>query len=382
MQLHYPLNPATGVEDASLLPWTNGVPASDIEGSYPPFGLCTDTQSEIVNFITDNGLTLSGANLHQLGQAVQAGLVCFAIATGTATALNVTLSPVLSGLAAGVCLRVKLPVNIGSSATLNVNGLGAKAITYSDGSAVKANDYLAGSVLPLVYDGTEFQILGESIQLIKNYGRNSQTDIISATGAFSYTVPVGVSIVTLHLWGGGAGGGGATSGTPGGAPSGGGSGAYTTITLSVSPGDVITGVVGAGGSSGTSGANGGAGTSTTVTYNGITYTSGGGLGGLSATAGVAQNSVAGGTTTNGNAKSHIGAPSVAGTFSYNGSTAVALGGSGATAPGPGGGYGGNGGVGNGNPGQSPGGGGAGGGGTSGSVATGGAGANGQVWFER
>jgi hypothetical protein len=72
------------------------------------------------------------------------------------------------------------------------------------------------------------------------------------TGSGNWTVPTGVTSVTVHVWGGGAGGGGGGPGfTTGGA--GGASGGYSSSVLTVTPGDVIPYVVGAGGTGGTGG---------------------------------------------------------------------------------------------------------------------------------
>ncbi len=70
MQLHNPLNPATGLEDPTMLPWTSGNPATGVEGSYPPLGIFTDPQTEIVNVIVQAGLVPSEADLGQLAEAI------------------------------------------------------------------------------------------------------------------------------------------------------------------------------------------------------------------------------------------------------------------------------------------------------------------------
>lgn len=59
-------------------------------------------------------------------------------------------------------------------------------------------------------------------------------------GTYTYTVPNDASIgfIDVIVWGAGGGGG---------APNGGGSGGYVTVRIAVNPGDVISGVVGAGG---------------------------------------------------------------------------------------------------------------------------------------
>ena len=71
MQTHYPLN-VNGIEDPTLLPWTNGVPATGVEGSYPPWQVCVLPMQELVNLITGAGLVPSDADMSQVLEAVLA----------------------------------------------------------------------------------------------------------------------------------------------------------------------------------------------------------------------------------------------------------------------------------------------------------------------
>jgi len=77
-------------------------------------------------------------------------------------------------------------------------------------------------------------------------------------GTTSYTVPAGVHVIRVVMWGGGGGGGG-TSGSASNAAagSGGGAGSYLEFILSVTPGAVYTVAVGAKGTGGAAGANNG-----------------------------------------------------------------------------------------------------------------------------
>src|SRR4051812_11321429 len=82
------------------------------------------------------------------------------------------------------------------------------------------------------------------------------TQTFTATG--SWTVPAGVTSVTVKCWGGGGGGGG-TAVNPS-AGGGGAGGAFATSTLTVVPNTTYTITVGAAGSAGSnSGGNGGTG---------------------------------------------------------------------------------------------------------------------------
>jgi len=309
----------------------------------------------------------------------------YGVTTGTGAAYNLSIPTYGTSLVVGKVFWVNFHDINANNATLNLNSTGALNLVEIDGTQILGEYLLSGSIAPVIYDGTVLRIMNSlSPNQVRNIARqafsNPSRTKYTVPGSYTFTVPANVKFITLKLWGGGASGGGASAGSPGGAASGGGSGAYTTKSLAVVPGDTVAIVVPSGGAGGASaGANGTSGGAATATFLATTYTANGGTFGLGATAGIAQNSQSGGSVVNGDDTSLQGAPSVQGSFSYNGTLSVAQGGSGGTSPF--GGYGGNGGAGNGNPGQAPGGGGAGGGGTPGSVATGGAGGNGAVWVE-
>ena len=120
---------------------------------------------------------------------------------------------------------------------------------------------------------------------VKSWGQvTTVTQYPPTTGNF--TVPSGVSSITIECWGGGGGGGGSfgsNSNTTGSAGGGGGGGAYSKKTISVLAGQIYTITIGAGGTAGAAGANaGGTGGSTIVTGTGGTVTASGGAGGSGA----------------------------------------------------------------------------------------------------
>lgn len=85
----------------------------------------------------------------------------YAVATGTANEYIATLTPALSSYAEGVSLRLKINVENTGASTVNVNGLGAKSIKKSNGSAVSSGNLKLGSVYTFAYDGTSFILQGE-----------------------------------------------------------------------------------------------------------------------------------------------------------------------------------------------------------------------------
>ncbi len=205
----------------------------------------------------------------------------------------------------------------------------------------------------------------------------AQADTVSVTNPPSpWTCPVGVTSITVELWGGGGGGGGINSPQPSGtygSGGGGGGGAYTVSTVSVTPGNGYSFTVGAAGTAGPSGSGGPGGKGGDTSFPGATTATGGlGGGGVPANSGLGNgtNGPGGTVTGTGNHNGGTGAAGAAGASGYSGGgggsgSASADGGNasgitGGTA-GAGGGAGAVGRTGNnaGNPGNAPGGGGSG-----------------------
>lgn len=89
-------------------------------------------------------------------KAAQTGKWNYAVASGTADALTATLVPAPDAYSAGFPIRLKITATNTASATLDVNGLGAKTIKRPDNSNLVAGNLVAGSVVELVYDGTNW----------------------------------------------------------------------------------------------------------------------------------------------------------------------------------------------------------------------------------
>lgn len=81
----------------------------------------------------------------------------YAVSTGSANAYVVTLSPVPTSYTAGMVIRFTSNFGNTGSATVNVNGLGAKTIKKLDGATnLASGDIASGQTITLVYDGTNF----------------------------------------------------------------------------------------------------------------------------------------------------------------------------------------------------------------------------------
>ena len=122
-------------------------------------------------------------------------------------------------------------------------------------------NFLRPQIQSKLYSGFNFKTLVltffsliVSFSITKIYSQNAT---ITATG--NWTVPAGVTSITVEAWGGGGGGGGVTGNPAGGG--GGAGGAYTRKVFAVTPGQVIPVTIGvagaAGANTGTNGGNGG-----------------------------------------------------------------------------------------------------------------------------
>lgn len=85
----------------------------------------------------------------------------YAAATGTGTTYAATLVPALSSYTEAVSVRIKVPTGNTGPATLNLNGLGAKAILKANGTPLKAGDLTAGGIYAMLYDGASFILPSE-----------------------------------------------------------------------------------------------------------------------------------------------------------------------------------------------------------------------------
>jgi N-acetylneuraminic acid mutarotase len=103
--------------------------------------------------------------------------------------------------------------------------------------------------------GQGVAVAGGNIYVVGGTHTDGSTTFYTSPGTDSFTVPTGITSVTIKAWGAGGGGGGGGTAGSGGA---GGGGGYTKTTVTVSPGDSLSINVGAGGGAGSfsSGASG------------------------------------------------------------------------------------------------------------------------------
>lgn len=96
---------------------------------------------------------------------------------GTADAITLTPSPAITAYKTGQSFWwIASGANTGA-VTVNISGLGAKAITKFGTTALAANDILSGSLIGAKYDGTQFQLITVSNKNLTSPVINSATGI-------------------------------------------------------------------------------------------------------------------------------------------------------------------------------------------------------------
>jgi len=106
--------------------------------------------------------------------------------TGVAGTNTITATaPVsMSALAAGQIFRFIAAASNTGGVTININSIGAKAITKNGTTALTANDILINSAVQVIYDGTQFQLVNPVVNSIP-------TGVITMWSGTIATIPSG-----------------------------------------------------------------------------------------------------------------------------------------------------------------------------------------------
>ncbi|MBY5763645.1 hypothetical protein HFO06_11150 [Rhizobium leguminosarum] len=131
-----------------------------VVGSKIPAKFPNWTMREIVDVITKSGITPD--DVLQLAAAIRSQKMNYFVPGGTANALTITMAPVPVSYTEliGVPIRLKISTANTGAMTLNVNGLGNKAITGKAAAALASGDAAVGDIVAVMYDGTQFQVTG------------------------------------------------------------------------------------------------------------------------------------------------------------------------------------------------------------------------------
>ena len=120
-----------------------------------------------------------------LTEAIIAAAETLASIGGTGNAITGTTNPAYTSRTIGGVIRY-IPIHANSSTvTINENGIGAVAITDNGGNALSGGEFVIGKASFLMWDGTEYQIVGVVLPL------TTKGDILTDSGSALVRLPVG-----------------------------------------------------------------------------------------------------------------------------------------------------------------------------------------------
>lgn len=146
-----------------------------------------DTTNERV--VGNNGSTAGGIWLPNYRDLRNQAFV-YAAGGGSANAHTITYSPAMTGYVAGQVFVFKAGATNTGSATLNVDGLGAKTFKKMSGGALvnlEAGDIVSGTIYKCMYDGTDMQLLNPSVQASSGGFDLLSTQTASSSASLSFT---------------------------------------------------------------------------------------------------------------------------------------------------------------------------------------------------
>ena len=208
--------------------------------------------------ITGLGAGTVATDAVRLSQLQNGGTTSIITVSGTDT-ITGTVTPALTAYATGQQFSFVVAATNTTAVTLNVDGVGAKAVTRTGSVALVAGDMVTGQVVIVEYDGTRFQLInGNNLRvagttsgiativtpavagtptltlptLTGTVGLATRTVQVFTSGSGTYTTPTGCKAISIRAIGGGGGGGGTGTGTSGGNGGNGGNTTFSTLTAS------------------------------------------------------------------------------------------------------------------------------------------------------
>jgi hypothetical protein len=168
--------------------------------------LTSDLATGLTTALTKDGqttptanITLGGYKITNLAAAtlaadavrfsqLQAGSASTYITAAGADTITGTVTPTLTAYTTGQQFSFVAAGTNTTAVTLNIDGVGAKAVTRAGTTALAAGDILTGQVAIVEYDGTQFQLLDPNafttfrISSTLTYGGVTLTNAVTGTG--------------------------------------------------------------------------------------------------------------------------------------------------------------------------------------------------------
>lgn len=134
---------------------------NEIAVKVPSGSTITYKSGSTLSILSGATVTAASGSVINLGNCTLTLPAIFAADAGSTDSYSVTFSPALASYTTGMGYRFKANTANTGAATLNINGLGPKALKKAAGGIttdVATNDILAGQWVDVVYDGTNFQM--------------------------------------------------------------------------------------------------------------------------------------------------------------------------------------------------------------------------------
>jgi hypothetical protein len=152
--------------------------------------------------ITGLGAATVGTDAVQYGQ-IQSNTDKLVTVSGTDT-LTGSVTPALTAYAAGNLFSFVVANTNTGAVTINIDGVGSKAITRTGSTALVAGDMVAGEVVLIEYDGTRFQLLNPNsytnlvVSGTLTYGGVTLTNAVTGTGKMVLDTSPAIATPTLN----------------------------------------------------------------------------------------------------------------------------------------------------------------------------------------
>lgn len=117
----------------------------------------------------------------------QSGAKLYAVTAAGANTYTATIAPAITAYSAGQVFFIKITTANTGASTLNLNGLGAKALVKDAATALAGSELLANRIYALAYDGTNFQVVDVADALKANLASPAFTGVPTAPTAAAGT---------------------------------------------------------------------------------------------------------------------------------------------------------------------------------------------------
>lgn len=205
--LYTPGNPVvTGTSISSA--WANNTLndiASAITQSWPRDGTAPPTANQPMGGFKFTGLAAGSALTDSvtLGQVQNSAPLLITGVAGADTITGSIVTPTLAAYATGQRFNFVAAAPNTGAATININSLGAKALTKNGAAALVAGDLVSGTAYSIFYDGTQFQVANPSASGVSSSQVQAQTfTAFTTTGtgtAYVLTPTPAISAYTAGL---------------------------------------------------------------------------------------------------------------------------------------------------------------------------------------